>query len=144
MILFLWLNFALLIKKLRVAVEEDLNQISYDIIGCAFKIHSALGPGLLESTYQTCLEYELANLGYNVDVQVPMPINYKELKMDRGYRLDLLVNNSVLVELKSVEAISSVHIAQILTYLKLSGKSLGLLINFNVKDLKKGIKRFVI
>ena len=125
-------------------MEEDLNQISYDIIGCAFKIHSALGPGLLESTYQTCLEYELANLGYNVDVQVPMPINYKELKMDRGYRLDLLVNNSVLVELKSVEAISSVHIAQILTYLKLSGKSLGLLINFNVKDLKKGIKRFVI
>ncbi|MFN3871651.1 MAG: GxxExxY protein [Ignavibacterium sp.] len=123
---------------------EELNKISYDIIGCAYKVHSKLGPGLLESTYQICLEYELKNLGYLVEVEKALPVVYDEIKLDAGYRIDLMVNKSVIVELKSVEAINDIHIAQILTYLKLSNIKLGLLINFNVKDLKQGIKRFVI
>ncbi len=123
---------------------EELNKISYDIIGCAYKVHSKLGPGLLESTYQICLEYELKKLGYSVEAEKALPVVYDEIKLDAGYRIDLMVNKSVIVELKSVEAINDVHIAQILTYLKLSNTKLGLLINFNVKDLKQGIKRFVI
>lgn len=123
---------------------EELNKISYDIIGCAYKVHSKLGPGLLESTYQICLEYELKKMGYLVEVEKALPVVYDEIKLDAGYRIDLMVNKSVIVELKSVEAINDVHIAQILTYLKLSNIKLGLLINFNVKDLKQGIKRFVL
>ncbi|MDF1612482.1 GxxExxY protein [Stygiobacter electus] len=123
---------------------DKLNKISYDIIGCAYKVHSRLGPGLLESTYQICLEYELKKLGYAVETEKALPVVYDEIKLDTGYRIDLIVNKSVIVELKSVEAINDVHIAQILTYLKLSNTKLGLLINFNVKDLKQGIKRFVI
>ncbi|MEW6004911.1 MAG: GxxExxY protein [Stygiobacter sp.] len=123
---------------------DKLNKISYDIIGCAYKVHSRLGPGLLESTYQICLEYELKKLGYAVETEKALPVVYDEIKLDAGYRIDLMVNKSVIVELKSVEAINDVHIAQILTYLKLSNTKLGLLINFNVKDLKQGIKRFVI
>ncbi|MFZ5948730.1 MAG: GxxExxY protein [Stygiobacter sp.] len=123
---------------------DKLNKISYDIIGCAYRVHSRLGPGLLESTYQICLEYELKKLGYAVETEKALPVVYDEIKLDTGYRIDLMVNKSVIVELKSVEAINDVHIAQILTYLKLSNTKLGLLINFNVKDLKQGIKRFVI
>jgi GxxExxY protein len=123
---------------------EALNKISYDIIGCAYKVHSKLGPGLLESTYQVCLEYELKKMGYNIEVEKALPVIYEDVKLDAGYRIDLMVNKSVIVELKSVEAINDVHIAQLLTYLKLSNIKLGLLINFNVKDLKQGIKRFVL
>jgi len=122
---------------------EELNKISFDIIGCAYKVHSGLGPGLLESTYQVCLEYELKKMGYNVEAEKALPVIYDEIKLDAGYRIDLMVNKSVIVELKSVEGINDVHIAQLLTYLKLSNVKLGLLINFNVKDLKQGIRRFV-
>lgn len=122
---------------------EELNKISYDIIGCAYKVHSGLGPGLLESTYQVCLEYELKKMGYNIEAEKALPVIYDEIKLDAGYRIDLMVNKSVIVELKSVEGINDVHIAQLLTYLKLSNVKLGLLINFNVKDLKQGIRRFV-
>lgn len=125
-------------------IMEMLNKISYDIIGCAYRVHSRLGPGLLESTYKVCLEYELKKINYEVEIEKPLPVIYDEIKLDAGYRIDLIVNNSVIVELKSVEAINDVHVAQLLTYLKLSNIKLGLLINFNVKDLKQGIKRFVV
>jgi GxxExxY protein len=123
---------------------ERLNKISYEIIGCSYKVHSALGPGLLESTYEACLAYELKKTNYKVEIQKPLPVIYESVKLEVGYRIDIMVENSVIVELKSVEAINDVHIAQILTYMKLSNTKLGLLINFNVKDLKKGINRFVL
>ena len=122
---------------------EDINQLTYNIIGCAYKVHSALGPGLLESSYEACLAYELRKLNYSVETQKALPVIYEEIKLDAGYRIDVLVENKVLLELKSVESICDIHVAQILTYLKLSGVKIGLLINFNVKDLKEGIKRFV-
>ncbi len=122
---------------------EDTNQLTYNIIGCAYKVHSVLGPGLLESTYEACLAYELMKLDYSVEIQKSLPVVYEEVKLDAGYRIDVLVENKVLLELKSVEAICDIHVAQILTYLKLSNIKIGLLINFNVKDLKQGIKRFV-
>jgi GxxExxY protein len=125
-------------------MEGYLNKISYEIIGCSYKVHSALGPGLLESTYEACLAYELNKAGHLVAVQKALPVVYEEVKLEIGYRIDLLVDDTVIVELKSVESINDVHIAQILTYMKLSGRTLGLLINFNVKDLKKGIRRFVL
>jgi GxxExxY protein len=123
---------------------EELNKISYDIIGCAYKVHSQLGPGLLESTYKVCLAYELEKMNYKVEVEKALPVIYDEIKLEAGYRIDLLVNKKLIVELKSVEALNDVHTAQILTYLKLANIKLGLLINFNVKDLKKGIKRYVL
>ena len=123
---------------------EELNKISYDIIGCAYKVHSQLGPGLLESTYKVCLAYELDKMNYKVEIEKALPVIYDEIKLEAGYRIDLMVNKSLIVELKSVEAINDVHIAQILTYLKLANLKLGLLINFNVKDLKQGIRRFVL
>ncbi|MFA8437124.1 MAG: GxxExxY protein [Marinifilaceae bacterium] len=123
---------------------KSINDISYRIIGCAFKVHSELGPGLLESTYEACLEYELSNNGIQVERQKPLPVVYDNVKLDAGYRIDLLVENKVLVEIKSVEKLAPIHDAQILTYLKLSQIKLGLLINFNVLDLKKGIKRRVL
>ncbi|MFY9153419.1 MAG: GxxExxY protein [Prolixibacteraceae bacterium] len=122
---------------------ETLNQISYDIIGAAYKVHSALGPGLLESTYEVCLVHELLKLGYKVERQKSLPVFYENLKLDAGYRIDLLIEDSVIVELKSVEDVLPIHHAQLLTYLKLSKIKLGLLINFNVRDLKLGIKRIV-
>ena len=125
-------------------MNKEINEITYDIIGCAYKVHSGLGPGLLESTYEACLTFELENIGYKVERQKALPVIYKEVKLDVGYRIDLIVENVVIVELKSVEAINEVHIAQILTYLKLSNTKIGLLINFNVKDLKRGIKRFIL
>ena len=117
------------------------NDISGKIIGCAINVHKALGPGLLESAYEECLYYELMESGLKVVKQKPLPVIYKEVKLEAGYRVDLLVEDLVVVELKALDAINDVHIAQVLTYLKLSGCKLGLLINFNVNKLKDGIKR---
>ena len=117
------------------------NQLSEKIIGCAIQVHKSLGPGLLESAYEECLFYELKQLGLFVEKQKPLPLIYRDVKLDIGYRLDLLVKKKVIVELKSVEALNDVHIAQMITYLKLSGCKLGLLINFNVLRLVDGLKR---
>ena len=117
------------------------NELSYTIIGCALELHRKIGPGLLESAYENALAYDLRNLGLDVQQQVPMPFVYKEVKMDVGYRIDLLVNSKVIVEIKSVENLAPVHFSQVLTYLKLSDKKLGLLMNFNSKTLKDGIHR---
>ena len=122
---------------------EYLNQISYDIIGAAYKVHSALGPGLLESTYEVCLEYELINMGYKVERQKSLPIIYYGVRLDAGYRIDLLVEDSVIVELKSVNEMIPLYKAQLMTYLKLAELNLGLLMDFNVTDMKKGITRIV-
>lgn len=119
----------------------DVNQVSEEIIGAAIEVHRALGPGLLESAYEACLKYELEKRGLTVMSQVGLPVIYDGIKIDLGYRLDLLVEDSVVVELKAVNKMTAVHEAQLLSYLKLSGKNLGLLINFNVILLKDGIKR---
>lgn len=119
------------------------NELSNIIIGCAIEVHKQLGPGLLESAYQECLYYELLQNGLQVVKEKPMPIVYKEVKLDHGYRMDLLVNNKVVVEIKMVEAFTDVHTAQVLTYLKLGNYKLGLLINFYVPTLKTGIKRVI-
>ncbi|MGC9364764.1 MAG: GxxExxY protein [Fidelibacterota bacterium] len=113
------------------------------IIKVALEVHSQLGPGLLESTYEECLVYELQKMGLYTERQKPIPLVYKEIQLECGYRIDILVDNKVIVELKSIDEISPVHEAQILTYLKLAKKEVGLLINFNVKQLKNGLKRFV-
>jgi GxxExxY protein len=118
-------------------------EVTHAIITAAMRVHSELGPGLLESTYTGCLQHELRKAGYQSVSQLALPVVYDGVKLDLGYRIDLLVENLVVVELKSVDAICPVHQAQILTYLKLSGKSVGLLINFNVVHLKEGLKRFV-
>lgn len=117
------------------------NEISYKIIGIALELHKNLGPGLLESTYENALAYDLREAGMDVKQQCAMPFVYKEIKLDVGYRLDLLVENKVILEIKSVEALAPVHYAQVLTYLKLSQHKLALLINFNCKMLKEGIHR---
>lgn len=119
------------------------NDISYKIIGAAIELHRTLGPGLLESVYETALARDLIELGLNVESQKGLPFKYKELEFDRGYRLDLLVNKKVIVEIKSVETLAPVHFSQTLTYLKLSELKLALLINFNVPVLKDGIHRLV-
>jgi len=119
------------------------NDISYKIIGAAIEIHKSIGAGLLESAYENALAYDLKELGFNVQQQVPMPFIYKEVKQEVGYRIDLLVNSKVIIEVKAVEAVAPVHFAQLLTYLKLSGIKLGLLINFNSKTLKDNIHRVV-
>jgi GxxExxY protein len=119
------------------------NELSKEIIGAAIEVHKILGPGLLESAYETCLERELKLRGLKVGRQVGLPLVYKDIQCDIGYRIDLFVNEKVIIEIKSVETINDVHLAQILTYLKLNNCKLGLLINFNVKLLKNGIKRLV-
>lgn len=119
------------------------NEISKIIIGKAIEVHKTLGPGLLESAYQECLYYELKKAGLKVEREKPMPIIYKEIKLDHGYRIDLLVNNKVVIEIKTVDVLIDVHTAQILTYLKLGEYKLGLLLNFNVNLMKEGIKRYV-
>ena len=118
-------------------------EVSHAIITAAMRVHSELGPGLLESAYQACLHCELRSAGIRSETQVGLPVVYRGQKLDIGYRIDLLVEGLVIVEIKSVEGISPVHQAQVISYLKLSGKSIGLLINFNVVHLKDGIKRFV-
>lgn len=123
-------------------MTED--QISRIILDCAFKVHTKLGPGLLESAYRSCLAYELRNAGLFVEEEKALPLIYEEIKLECGYRIDLLVNSKVIIELKTVEAFTDVHQAQTLTYMKLSGCHLGLLINFYVKSLKNGIKRLIL
>ncbi|MFY9152375.1 MAG: GxxExxY protein [Prolixibacteraceae bacterium] len=119
------------------------NELSHLILQCAFTVHTELGPGLLESAYEECLFYELQHKGLIVEKQKALPLVYKSVKLDVGYRIDLLVNHKVIIEIKAVEAFNDVHLAQVITYLKLSGCKLGLLLNFNVKSLKQGIKRVV-
>ena len=119
------------------------NEISYKIIGAALDIHKNIGPGLLESAYENALAFDLREMGFDVKQQVPMPFIYKDIQLEVGYRIDLTVNNKVLIEIKSVENMAPVHFAQTLTYLKLSGMKLGLLINFNTNVLKEGIHRIV-
>jgi GxxExxY protein len=123
--------------------RNTTQEISHAVITAAMRVHSELGPGLLESTYTACLQHELRKAGLRSDAQVGLPVVYDGVKLDLGYRIDLLVEDLVIVELKSVDAIAPVHQAQLISYLKLSGRSLGLLINFNVTHLKDGIKRFV-
>ena len=128
-------------KKL---INMEINQITEKIIGCAIEVHKQLGPGLLESAYEECLFYELINKGLNVKKQLALPLVYKEIKLDAGYRIDLLVENKVIIEIKSVDAIADIHKAQLMTYMKLANIKLGLLINFNVTRLKDGIVRWII
>lgn len=120
--------------------ENELSRIVFD---CALKVHQSLGPGLLESAYEECLFYELKKIGLITEKQKPLPLIYEEVKLDIGYRLDILVENKLIIEIKSVEALNDVHFAQLLTYLKLTNCKLGLLINFNVSLIKNGIKRVV-
>ena len=121
---------------------EEINKITEAIIGAAIEVHRHLGPGLLESAYRECLRYELLQHGFEALQEVPLPLKYKDVHLDCGYRLDLLVNDAIIVEIKSVESLASIHEAQLLSYLKISGGKIGLLLNFNVKMLKHGgIKR---
>lgn len=124
-------------------IPADLESLSYKIIGLAIEVHRQLGPGLLESAYQQCLFYEIKKAGFKVEKEVMLPIIYKEIKIDHGYRIDLLIEDKLVVELKTVESFTSVHFAQIITYLKLGQYPLGLLINYNSKILKNNIKRFI-
>ncbi len=119
------------------------NEISKKVLGCAIEVHKQLGPGLLESAYQECLYYELKQAGLTVRKEKPMPIVYKEVKLDHGYRIDLLVEEKLVIEIKTVEALTDVHTAQVLTYLRLGNYKLGLLLNFHVTMLKNGIKRII-
>jgi len=119
------------------------NEIAHQIIGIAIDLHRALGPGLLENAYKECLAYKLKQSGLNIEKEKAMPLIYENVKLDCGYRLDLLVENKVVVELKSVDRLNDIHLAQVLTYLKLGNFKLGLLINFNEAILKDGIKRVV-
>jgi len=120
-----------------------INEISNIVIGKAIEVHKHLGPGLLESAYQECLYYELLQSGLKVQKEKPMPIVYKEIKLDHGYRIDILVEDKVVVEIKTVEYLNNVHFAQVLTYLRLGNYKLGLLLNFHVTKLKDGIKRII-
>ena len=119
------------------------NEISYKVIGVALQLHSSLGPGLLESAYEEALSYDLVKVGFDVQRQLPMPMVYKEIKMDIGYRIDLMIEHKVIIELKSIEKLAPVHFSQTLTYLKLAGLKLALLMNFNTRYLKDGIHRIV-
>jgi GxxExxY protein len=121
-------------------MHEELTE---RIIGAAMKVHSALGPGLLESTYHACLQYELASSGMKFDKQVRLPVVYRDVHLEAGYRIDFFVENSVIVELKAVEKLLPIHLAQVLSYLKLTACNVGLLINFNVVHLRSGIRRVV-
>ena len=123
---------------------KNINDITYKIIGCTYEVHKILGPGLLESTYETCLCYELEKQGLKFEKQKELMINYKVTTLNNGYRIDILVEDSIVLELKSVENLLPIHTAQILTYLKLSEHNLGLLINFNVTNLQNGIHRYII
>lgn len=119
------------------------NEISKKIIGAAIEVHKQLGPGLLESSYEICLAYELKQLGLSIQTQVALPVVYKEVKLEAGYRIDILVENKVIIEIKAVEALADIHTAQLLTYLKLKDLKLGLLINFNSLRVIDGVKRIV-
>ncbi len=123
--------------------KDRLDSITRRIIGAAIEVHRRLGPGLLESAYETCLAYELRQIGYEIEQQKSLPIVYKEVRLDCGYRLDLVVEDSVIVEVKAVEQLAPIHDAQLLSYLRLSEKKVGLIINFHVRVLKNGLKRIV-
>lgn len=124
----------------KIMTENELSKIVFD---CALKVHKHLGPGLLESAYEECLFYEIKKTGLQVEKQKPLPLIYEEVKLDVGYRVDIIVENKLILEIKSVEILNDVHLAQLLTYLKLKDCKLGLLINFNVLLIKNGIKRVV-
>ena len=121
----------------------DINQLSSKIIVAAIQVHKALGPGLLESAYEECISHELSSQGLSIERQKPLAINYKGIKLDCGYRLDIVVENTIILELKSCEKIEPIHKAQLLTYLKLSGLNLGLILNYNVPVMRDGIVRLV-
>ena len=131
-----------MVKKKDSNIEFD--ELSRRVIGCALEVHRNLGPGLLESTYERCLAYELELVGIPFIIQAALPVKYKTKIIDCGYRIDILVDNKLIIELKSVEKLIPIHEAQLLTYMKLSGIKTGLLINFNVKLLKNGLKRMVL
>ena len=122
----------------------EFDELSNRVIGCAIEVHRHLGPGLLESTYEQCLAHELSRNGIAFQLQLALPVKYKEVQLDCGYRIDLLIEKRLIVELKSVEALKGIHDAQLLTYMKLAEIKLGLLMNFNVTRLKDGIKRLVL
>jgi GxxExxY protein len=123
---------------------DNINSLTELILKYAFKVHSALGPGLLESSYKECLYYELVNADLIVEKEKALPIIYEKIKLEVGYRIDLLVEKQVIIEIKAVETLNDVHTAQVLTYLKLSGCRVGLLLNFNTSSLKNGIKRLML
>lgn len=124
---------------------DELNEISYKIIGCAYEVHAELGPGLLEKTYEVCLLHELLKAGLEARQQVGLPVLYKGIQLEAGYKIDLIVENKIVLELKSIEALAPIHQAQLLTYMRLADIKLGLLFNFNVLNLRKGgIKRMVL
>ena len=123
--------------------KDRLDWITRRIIGAAIEVHRRLGPGLLESAYEACLAYELRQLDFKVEAQSPLPVVYRDVKLDCGYRLDLLVEDCVIIEIKAVDRLAPIHDAQLLSYLKLSDKRVGLLINFHVRVLKNGLKRIV-
>jgi GxxExxY protein len=123
--------------------SDGLDRLSKEVIGAAIEVHRVLGPGLLESAYEESLAWELMRMGAQIERQVVIPVRYKELRIEDGYRIDMLVNNELILELKSVEAFQPVHTAQMLTYLKMTGFRLGLLLNFKVDAMRKGIKRVV-
>ena len=131
----------LCVTQTNLMTEDEISKI---ILDCAFKVHSALGPGLLESVYRECLAYELIKTGLSIEKEKPLPLVYEEVRLECGFRIDILVENKVVIELKTVEAFNDVHIAQTLTYMKLSGCHLGLLLNFYTKSLKNGIKRLIL
>ncbi len=122
----------------------EFDDLSNRVIGCAIEVHRELGPGLLESTYEQCLAHELRLNGISFQLQYPQSVEYKGIRLDCGYRIDMLIEDELIIELKAVEEIKGIHVAQLLTYLKLAGIKTGLLINFNVKKLKDGIKRYVL
>lgn len=122
---------------------ENIDNLTHQVIGAAMRVHTALGPGLLESAYEECLYYELISIGLRVEKQKPLPLVYREVKLEVGYRVDLMVESCLILEIKSVDIINDIHLAQILTYLKLANCKHGLLINFNVVSLKHGIKRAI-
>ncbi|AQR63236.1 GxxExxY protein [Brevundimonas sp. LM2] len=126
------------------AISAEVNRIGKAATDAAFTVHSALGPGLLESVYEACLFEELRAVGLAVDRQVAIPLRYREARLDVGFRLDLLVDRSVIVEIKAIDALASIHVAQVLTYLKFSNLRLGYLLNFNVSRLKDGLRRIVL
>jgi len=119
------------------------NELSHVVIGCAIKVHSALGPGLLESAYEACLHYELTQSGLRVEAQKPLPLVYQSVKLECGYRIDLLLEGKLIIEVKAMEALADIHFAQVLTYLRLSNLKLAMLLNFNVVHMKDGIRRVV-
>lgn len=125
-------------------IPSELNSLSNEIIGLAIKVHSALGPGLLESSNKECLFFEIENTGYFAEKEKALPLVYENVRLDIGYRIDILAENKLILEIKAVDALADIHTAQILAYLKLLGNRLGLLLNFNVKLLKDGIKRLVL